>query len=261
MKHRSKKRYLFDFDAFLRAIILLGFVVLLMWLVRTQQLTLYINPKFTGLVEIASYLLLPMFLTQALTVFRPANAFHNHHHSHLGRLMYIPFMLVLGLAFALPNNTLNASFVNAKGFNSQLSAPVSTYEMSRPLAPQLRQLSSIEVIDRDYTEIMSEIQFFPQDYIGKEIVMTGFVFRPPGSADNQFSLVRYVVMCCTADALPYGVLCELPDADKYEEGTWLSIKGFLQRTTYEDKTVPAIKITSLKQVPEPKNPYVFPPSQ
>ncbi len=133
--------------------------------------------------------------------------------------------------------------------------------MSRPLAPQLRQLSSIEVIDRDYAEIMSEIQFFPQDYIGKEIVMTGFVFRPPGVAANQFSLVRYVVMCCTADALPYGVLCELPDAAKYEEGTWLSIRGFLQRTTYEDKTVPAIKITFRKQVPEPKNPYVFPPSQ
>ncbi len=262
MKHRSKNRFLFNFNALLRTVILFGFMILLIWLIKTQQLNLYINPKFTGLVEITGCLLFPMSVAQALNILQPAYSLSDHHnHSHSGFWMYIPFLIVLELAFAVPSNTLNANLVSAKGLNSQLSAPASSYEMSRPLAPKLRQMTSIDVTDTDYTEIMSEVQFFSQDYIGKEIVMTGFVFRQPGTTNNQFSLVRYVIMCCTADALPYGVLCEIKDAAKYEEGSWLSIRGIIQKTTYEDQTVPVIKITSIKQVQEPKNPYVFPPGQ
>lgn len=263
MKHRSSNRYLFDFDAFLRTIILLGFMGLIMWLIRTQQLTLYINPRFSGLVELASYILFLMFVTHLLTIFRPAYAFSDHHCHGSRFLLYLPFLFVLILAFALPDNTLSSNLVNAKGLNNQAQTPALTasYEMSRPLAPALRQMTVIDVSDHDYTEIMNELQFFSQDYIGKDITMTGFVFKPPEASSSQFSLVRYVIVCCTADALPYGVLCELKDAANYKEGTWLTIRGVIQNTTYDDQTVPVIKITSLKQVQKPKNPYVFPLDQ
>lgn len=261
MKHRSKNRYLFDFDAFLRAVILFGFILLLIWLIKTQQLTLYINPKFSGLVEIASYLLLPMLITQSLTIFRPAYTFDHDDHCHTARLMYIPFIAILRLAFVLPDNTLNANLVGTKGLNTQLSSPASAQDLPRPLAPKLRQLPLIEVTDRDYTEIMSELELFPQDYIGKEITMTGFVFKPPEAKANITSLVRYVIVCCTADAVPYGVLTELGEAGKYKDGTWLSIKGIIQQSTSEGRIGPVIKVTSWQQVKEPKNPYVFPPSQ
>ncbi|MDR3564539.1 MAG: TIGR03943 family protein [Negativicutes bacterium] len=259
-----KNRYIFDVHALMKATVLFGFIALLLWLVNTYQLTLYINPRFKGLIEIAGWLLFPLAIIQTLSIVRVAYAFEQppHGHSHNSRWAYIPFILVLMLAFALPGNTLNANLVNSKGLNSQLSTPASGgYEMTRPLASKLRQMSRIEVTDRDYAEIIGELQFFSQDYIGKEIQMTGFVFKPPEAANNQFTLVRYVVMCCTADALPYGMLCELKDAAKYKEGTWLTIKGVVQKTKYEDKTVPTLRITSLQQVPEPKEPYVFPPSQ
>ena len=259
-----KHRYIFDAHALMRASVLLGFITLLMWLVNTHQLTLYINPRFSGLIEIAGWLLFPMAIIQALSIIRVAYAFEQvpHGHSHNSRLAYIPFIIVLMLAFALPGNTLNANLVNSKGLNSQLSAPASSgYEMSQPLAAKLRQDPLIEVTDRDYAEIMSELHFFSQDYIGKEIQMTGFLFKPQEATSSQFSLVRYVVMCCTADALPYGVLCELQDAAKYKEGTWLTIKGVIQKTKYEDKVVPSVRVISLQRIPEPKAPYVFPPSQ
>jgi putative membrane protein len=248
----------------MRAVILFGFIALLMWLVNTYQLTLYINPRFSSLIEIAGWLLFPMAIIQSLSIVRVVYAHEAQYkgHSHGGRLSYAPFVILLALAFALPGNTLNANLVSSKGLNSQLAAtPAATYEMSRPLAPKLQQMSKIEVTDRDYTEIMSELQFFSQDYIGKDIQMTGFVFRAPEDAVGQFSLVRYAVVCCTADALPYGILCELKDAAKYKDGTWLTIKGVVQKTKYEDKMVPVLKITSLQQVHEPKEPYVFPPSQ
>ncbi len=257
LKHRSRSRYVFDLDSFIRALILLGFIIMILSLIGSEQLTLYIHPKFAGLVELANYLLLPLLAAQLLAIFRPAHPLHQQH-SHNSRWTYLPFVIVLALAFGLPNHTLNANLVSTKGLNSQ-AVSTTNFEMSRPLADALRQAPVIDVTDKDYTEIMNELQFFPQDYIDKEISMTGFVFKAPKLAPNQFSLVRYVVVCCTADALPYGILCQLSAGAGYEEGTWLTVKGRIRQASYEDKMVAAIQITSIKKIPEPEKPYVFPP--
>jgi putative membrane protein len=273
MRHRRKPRILFDIHAFLRAAILSGFTVLLVLLISTQQLSLYINPRFTGLTELTIGLLSTMFGVQMLRIFRPVNVFgYQQIHTHASSWIYIPFFIVLGLAFALPENILNANLVSTKGLNTQISVMTSTQttakppanaiqEMARPLAVELQHSQLIQITDSNYTEVMNELEMFPDDYVGKKISMTGFIFKSPSDANNQFSLVRYVIVCCTADALPYGVLCELDKADTYLEGTWLNVSGVIAKTKYEDKDVPTVKITSLKKVDQPKNPYVFPPAQ
>lgn len=240
--------------------ILFGFISLLIWLINTHQLTLYINSRFARLEEIAGFILLPLCIIQALGIVRPAHAFDSSH-NHVSHWRYIPFAIILALAFLLPGNTLNANLVNNKGLDSQPISTFSTSETDRPLAAKLRNETPIEVTDGDYVEIMTEIKAHSQDYLGKEITMTGFVFRPPDAAKNRFSLFRYVIVCCTADTLPYGLLCELNDAGKYQNGTWISIKGTIRTSKYDDRVVPSIKIFSSQQIDEPKNPYVFPPSQ
>lgn len=249
-----------DIHALLRSLILAGFLILLILLINTGQLSLYINPRFNILIELSGYVLLPMLIVQVLSILRPRDiGDYTRGHYHGGLYGYIPFAVVLLIAFMVPGNTLNASLVNTKGLNSQLAAVTNNVkEMPRPLADELRKARSIQVTDRTYTEVMSEIEWFPQDYVGKEITITGFVFRPPGASGNQFSLVRYVVLCCTADALPYGVLCELKGAEKLPAETWLTLTGTIQMSKYEDRDVPVIKVSSYKVVEQPKNPYVFP---
>lgn len=257
MEPRSRKPDSFNNGAFLQSIILLGFIILLGWLDITNQLPLYINPKFIILTESSCYLLIPMFVIQLLSALLPApnnNEQHCHHHS--GPWKLLPFLAVLIIVFAVPDNTLNANLVNNKGLNTQISDSVQ--DVPRPLAPELKLLSLIKVTNLNYTEVISEINGFPNDYIGKKVMITGFVFRNPELAKNQISLVRYVVMCCTADSLPYGVMCEGANVENYPDGTWLSIEGVIQMSKYEDKNVPAVKITSLQPIKEPKEPYVYP---
>jgi len=258
---RKREVQTFNGDAFMRGIILFGFITLLIWLSITEQLPLYINPNFSILIEISCFLLIPMFTIQILDFLIPINSMGDEHHchTHTGPCRYIPFLTILVLAFALPDNTLKANLVSNRGLNSQINTVVtSTQVVSRPLAPTLREMKLIQVSDLNYTEAISEITGFPQDYIGKKVTMTGFVFRSPGLANNQLSLVRYVILCCTADTLPYGVMCEVPDAKKYPDGSWLSIEGIVQMGTYKNENVAAIKITSAKQISEPKKPYIFP---
>ena len=260
MRLRKRKMQSLTNGSFIQSILLLGFIILLSWLDVTEQLPLYINPKFTVLTQLSYILLIPMFVIQIIDTLLPVTTFSEQHcPNHSVFWKYTPFFIILILAFIVPENTLNANLVSNKGLNSQSTiAANSVQDLARPLAPAFNQMEKIKITNLNFTEAMCELNSFPKDYIGKKVAMTGFVFRSPGLASNQISLVRYVVMCCTADSLPYGVMCEGIETKNYPDGTWLSIEGIVQMSKYDDKEVAAIKIISLQQIEEPKDPYVYP---
>ncbi|WP_094603138.1 Putative two-component membrane permease complex subunit [Sporomusa silvacetica DSM 10669] len=260
-----RKRITFNSDAFVRSVILLGFALLFGYLMITGQITLYINPRFVSMAELAVYLLIPLLILQTVKIFdahKPAES-SGCCHSHSSRWIYLPFIATLLLAFLVPTNSLDAQLVANKGLNSKASSKAGPElsNIARPLAQELSQSKTIQVNDKNFAEVMSELQLFPADYIGKEITLTGFVFRSSGLMPNQLDLVRYVISCCAADARPFGVLCELKDADKYEDGKWLQIQGIVQMGKYEDQTVSMVKVVTAKEIKSPGDPYVFPLAQ
>jgi putative membrane protein len=256
---RKRKQPPLSNGSFIQSILLLGFIILLAWLDITRQLPLYINPKFIILTELSYFLLIPMLIIQILDPLLPARNTDEHSHTHATVWKYVPFFAILLLAFAVPENTLNANLVSAKGLNSQSSVTASSIQdLPRPLASAFSTMSTIKITNLNYTEAVCEINNFPQDYVGKKVTMTGFVFRSPELTSNQISLVRYVVMCCTADSLPYGIMSEGADTKNYPDGTWLSIEGIVQMSKYDDKDVPTIKISSLQKIEAPQDPYVYP---
>jgi putative membrane protein len=256
---RNRKRPTLNNGSFIQSVLILCFIILLAWLDITRQLPLYINPKFIVLTELSYFLLIPMFIIQVFDPLLPARNIDEHCHTHTTIWKYVPFFAILLLAFAVPENTLNANLVSSKGLNSQSSVTASSIQdLPRPLASAFSKMPTIKITNLNYTEAVCEINNFPQDYIGKKVTMTGFVFRSPELASNQISLVRYVVMCCTADSLPYGIMSEGTDTKNYPDGTWLTIEGVVQMSKYDDKDAPTIKITSLQKIEEPQEPYVFP---
>jgi putative membrane protein len=262
------KKTFFHIGACIKAIILLGFITLFAYLILTEELTLYIHPRFTYLAKLTIYLLVPLFVLQTIEIFhRPitvsSTCCSQHSHSHGGKWEYTPFIVTLLLAFLVPTTSLDANFVANKGLNSKISSSSlpNIDLLPRPMAADLARLSTIQVTEKNYTEVMSEINLFPKDYIGKEITMIGFVFKNPDLSPHQFSLVRYVVTCCSADALPYGVLCETNDAAQYQEGKWLKIRGIIQQSTYNGEPVGMVKTTAATEITPPKDPYVFPLAQ
>ncbi|SEP10263.1 TIGR03943 family putative permease subunit [Propionispora vibrioides] len=254
MKPRKRPATAFHWEALVRFLLLTGLISLFVWLDMTDQFSYYINPRFSPLVRYAYWLLLPLLVIQFFDLLLPSPS-HTHH--HYGK--YLPFCIILLLAVLLPDQMLNASLVASKGLNSQTTVlATAVASQPRPLKEALQQAETIVVDSNNYTEVMSEINDFPQDYIGKKLTMTGFVFRSPGLGDRQLSLVRYVMVCCAADALPYGVMCETADAKKYPDGTWLSGTGVIAMGRYKDQDTPVIQLTSVEKVAAPEKPYVFP---
>jgi len=284
-----QRRMSLNAEAFIKSLILLGFSTFLFWLVESNKIVFYINPRFVWLTKAAAVLIFLMFLVQAGNSYRRTST--NHSHCHFGqskiKLALLPFVVTLLMAFLLPDNALDASLAYKKGMNlnarpvtSAQSGPSSTVPGNAPvtqtnnnstdpraslskdsyqsMVDEIRKSSLIKVTEENYTLITSEINMYPDKYVGKEIAMLGFVFRNQDFPPNQFGLVRYVVSCCSADAIIDGFLCEYNNASDLSKGSWLNIRGTIQKGEYENSIIPMIKVTSFSKGQEPESPYIYP---
>ena len=58
---------------------------------------------------------------------------------------------------------------------------------------------------------------------------------------NQFVIGRFAIDCCSADALPYGVLVEDTNAPKYMNDAWIKVRGKLETTVYDGNDIMVLK--------------------
>lgn len=82
---------------------------------------------------------------------------------------------------------------------------------------------------------------------GLEMDLEGFV---TDAGEGTFSLTRFYVSCCAADAVPYSVTVESPD--HYEDDTWLRVSGRLGRAGDEYVLLPDV----IEPIDVPKDPYL-----
>lgn len=99
---------------------------------------------------------------------------------------------------------------------------------------------------------------------GREIQLTGFVTPvPEGAKPNDLPsgatatwwVTRLSLACCAADASVTKILAV--DTPKLPPNTWVQIVGMWipGGGTESDRAIPWIEVQSIKQVPQPANPY------
>jgi uncharacterized repeat protein (TIGR03943 family) len=116
----------------------------------------------------------------------------------------------------------------------------------------------IDVKPDMFTEILSSIDLFKDNFYGKKIQISGFVYREDDLKPNQLVVGRFAVSCCTADASPYGVLVEFPSANTFAKDTWVKVTGTIEKGTYHDNDIFKIHATKIEKIAAPKSPYVYP---
>jgi uncharacterized repeat protein (TIGR03943 family) len=86
---------------------------------------------------------------------------------------------------------------------------------------------------------------------GTPVDLTGFVTHPKRGPEGTFSLTRFYVSCCAADAIPYSVAIDA--AEDHDDDTWLRIEGVLRERAGDFLVEPS----NIKEVGSPKNPYLY----
>lgn len=267
----------------LRFLILLGYFELTLYLFLSEKLDQYINLKYSYLAYISMAVSLVVAIVQLIIWVKKIET-----HSHLSKpseklesyaLLLIP--LVVGLTF--PTVSLDATTVSAKGYTFPLSADndpetqeqegtstqylrpdtsafftKSAYseEMQKSLDTYSKQ-EHIEVTKENYMEVMEIIYDFPNNFVGKKITFTGFVYQDPDNPGDLF-LFRFGIIHCIADSGVFGLLVTgSPTA--YDNDTWVSATGTLEITYHQslNQSIPSVKIESISPVEKPDNPYVY----
>ncbi|GGA45670.1 TIGR03943 family putative permease subunit [Paenibacillus physcomitrellae] len=129
------------------------------------------------------------------------------------------------------------------------------------LATLLYAKPIINVTPDIYSETIGAIELYKEDFIGKSISLTGFVYKDTALEQpaGEFAVGRFLVLCCTADALPFGVLVKSPqNAVSFNKDTWVKVTGKINVETVGGQQVLKIDAAQINATAQPSVPYVYP---
>ncbi|WP_456273411.1 TIGR03943 family putative permease subunit [Bacillus sp. AK031] len=207
-------------------------------------------------------------------------------------VVYSLFIIPVVLGFLLPDNLLDSSVAAKRGVNignSMFTSPPSTgregvmkesgkESEGKPLSSNEPELQSYEdfpletdfdklteivyerekvfVRDEQFIQTLSIIDENLDDFAGKEIQLTGFIYKDESFVENQAVISRFTVTCCVADAGVYGLLTEDDDLAALEPDTWVNVSGVIEKIDFHGNLMPVITNPVFEVIEAPENPYV-----
>jgi putative membrane protein len=231
-------------------------LVATVWLGATNQLILYIHPRYVVFTVIMA--LLGLVLVVASFVDRPDHDHDEKPKRWRAALSLSATVLTLVMAFALvvvPPTTLTTATANQRVINSSSVGSSSKTVASAVSAPP-GGFAKFTV--QDWSSLLrqtSDAGF----YSGKAVDVTGFVTADKDDPDNKFFVSRFVITCCAVDAQPVGVPVYLPNwSSQYRNNEWVRVKGGFGTDPSSKSQQPlALVPTSTAKVDQPSEPYLY----
>ena len=165
-------------------------------------------------------------------------------------------------AAAAADNTEQADIVAAQAADASVNDEPSasdTAEESKTAASVDDAVSSTLIFEADnFYENLYNIYADMDAFIGREVELTGFVYRDDALYDDEFVTARLLMVCCAADMQTVGLLCRWPDAGELESDTWVTVTGTLTKTALDGESIPVIEATSVEETSAPDIVYIYP---
>jgi len=131
-------------------------------------------------------------------------------------------------------------------------------EMYAKYGKQIYKQPLIKVEEQWFIETLTTLDLFRKPFIGKEVEISGFVYRSEGMNKQQFVISRFIMNCCSADASPYGLLVQFDHANRYPDDTWIKIRGTLDQTVFNENEILVVQAKQIQKITPPESPYVYP---
>ncbi|MWC29524.1 TIGR03943 family putative permease subunit [Paenibacillus sp. MMS18-CY102] len=276
-----------------RAALLGGYAFLIVFLNKTGELSLFVAPRTEQAVKLSALGLYAAAAYQAYSAFRIWRDSHQEDcgcdHGHgpspsplRNTLIYSLFLLPLLLGFLMPHEPLNSTLAAKKGMSftglqsaAPPASPPAPAQQEKPSLDQLfatddytkayasfgkklYQQPSITVDDSLFIETLTTLDLFQSNFIGKQVTLTGFVYRDQGMSNEQFAVSRFVMNCCSADALPYGIMVHSSNAAAYPNDSWVNFTGTVTTTSFQNNTILMLEAASITPIPTPADTYAYP---
>ncbi len=267
--------------SYLHGLILAGLTLMLLRLVVNDSLTYYLSPTMHP------YLYASIIVLGLLSVIQLAapNANHmscddcDHHHMPTKGLpalvFYCLFLFPIISGFTFPDHALGSdvaadrqmrrsasSSLSGNASQSQTGQngradrqPISQNQFDR-LKHDMLHRQKLTIEPKNYTYMMTIIEQNLDHLKGKEVTLTGFVYRDKQTASSEFIAARFVITCCIADASVYGMPVR-GDVGHFNKDRWVEVSGTLNAAIRDGKKVPIVDAKQVTSIPQPKHPYVY----
>ncbi|MFC4103062.1 TIGR03943 family putative permease subunit [Paenibacillus xanthanilyticus] len=279
----------------IRAVLLGGFALFIVQLARGDALSLYIAPRMEPFVKLSALVLYAAAIYQVYAAFRAskgqkaADCGCDHEPPvsiPKNVVVYGLFVLPLALGFLLPEATLGSSLAAKKGITfagaetlanagsgvkTPPSLPASGSGAQEPIfladeytasyaayGKQLYAQPAIAVPDQWFIETLTTLDLYRQNFIGKQVELSGFVYRDEAMGADQFAVSRFAMNCCSADSLPYGLVATFENAATLRKDSWVKVSGTLEEGQYDGDTILQLLVTHIESIRTPDSPYVYP---
>lgn len=232
------------------------------WLAATNQLLLYIHPRYI-VFTVAMAAVGLVFLVGSLL----PEVGHDHeeeedgpgHRRALRRAIAATGAVVTAVvALALvvvPPTTLTSATTDQRELNS-----TSILDADQPAnaAPDAMAGASQKFTVRDWASLLRQTAD-PAFYSGKPADLVGFVIPDHDDPDNVFFVSRFIITCCAVDAQPVGVPVYLQNwTQRFEKDDWVQVTGSFEtnRSRASAQSI-ALVPTSASTVRQPDEPYLY----
>ncbi len=115
-----------------------------------------------------------------------------------------------------------------------------------------------EIPSNQYTNALKAVHENLNDYIGKEITFTGYVYKIDYLQKNQFVIARNMIINEASQTVVVGFLCEYDDISQFENLSWVKLTGTIQKGNLNGE-IPILNITHIEKTTKPTDEFVYPP--
>ncbi len=214
----------------------------LFWLLDGKRFSLFLLPDLFPLILISAFLMLLFFclsLTKEMSS-RPSS-----------RELFSSWILLLPLLFLVPvkDKTLGIYAYTKKSFTNLGSVQRQKQTRNTPNTVKPKKEPTLMELTENWPA-----------YIGHEITTLGQLSFEQKEIKNFGFLFRFAVACCTADAIPLGILIETQDKTEMASGSpWVRVTGTLAIRNIAGNDRLVLQNTSLerKSAPPPQERYLY----
>ena len=113
--------------------------------------------------------------------------------------------------------------------------------------------------DQNYYENLYNIYGDLDAFVGRDVQLTGFVFKDDASLrSDEFVTARLLMVCCAADMQTVGLLCHWPSAAELDSDAWVTVTGTLEKIEVDGETLPFVEAKTVEITATPDIEYIYP---
>jgi len=227
------------------------------WLAATQQLVLYIHPRYIVFTVVMA--LIALVLGVMSIAIRPASSDVPGSKKAWSTVVGVVAVVLSGVVAVslviLPPATLSSATASQRdivgstvGSDSQNVDDVADADTSL--------IAGFTVVD--WASLLRQTSD-PSFYADKTAQVIGFITPSDDDPDNIFYLSRFTVTCCAVDAQPAGVAVYAPNwSAEFAADEWVEVVGTFDTNPSSRSEVPLVLVPEkLSVVERPSEPYLY----